>query len=188
MKPGSGEEAFGAPGIAPTWSSSDKDFGSSRLWATIGHGIVNEVYWPSTGQRGGGCALCLAASVPFERLSCGFVGASDSWQDLTRHGELTYRFQSATDGTVAISGGAGSRHGVLALGFAYSPSGAYTRARTALAADFDTLRSDFLEAWRTWGATLSLPRPDETLGDAAELSAAVLKIHEDQKPHGTTDL
>jgi glucoamylase len=49
------DEAFGAPGIAPTWSSSDKDFvttalGSSRLWAAIGHGIVNEVYWPSTGQ------------------------------------------------------------------------------------------------------------------------------------------
>jgi len=38
-------EAFGAPGIGPTWCSSDKDFvttalGSSRLWATIGHGIV----------------------------------------------------------------------------------------------------------------------------------------------------
>lgn len=47
--------AFGAPGIAPTWSSSDKDFvtaalDGSRLWATIGHGIINEVYWPSTGQ------------------------------------------------------------------------------------------------------------------------------------------
>jgi glucoamylase len=47
--------AFGAPGIAPTWSSSDKDFvtaalDGTRLWATIGHGIVNEVYWPSTGQ------------------------------------------------------------------------------------------------------------------------------------------
>jgi glucoamylase len=47
--------AFGAPGIAPTRSSSDKDFvtaalDGSRLWATIGHGIVNEVYWPSTGQ------------------------------------------------------------------------------------------------------------------------------------------
>lgn len=24
--------------------------GSSRLWATLGHGIVNEVYWPSAGQ------------------------------------------------------------------------------------------------------------------------------------------
>ena len=46
--------AFGAPGISPTWSSSDKDFvttalGNARLWATVGHGIVNEIYWPSTG-------------------------------------------------------------------------------------------------------------------------------------------
>jgi glucoamylase len=45
----------GAPGISPTWSSSDKDFvtsalGSSRLWVTIGHGVLNEVYWPSTGE------------------------------------------------------------------------------------------------------------------------------------------
>jgi hypothetical protein len=47
--------AFGAPGIAPTRTSSDKDFvtaalDGTRLWATIGHGIVNEVHWPSTGQ------------------------------------------------------------------------------------------------------------------------------------------
>jgi len=48
-------EPFGAPGIPPTWSSSAKDLvtraiGPSRLWATLGHGIVNEVYWPATGQ------------------------------------------------------------------------------------------------------------------------------------------
>jgi glucoamylase len=48
-------EAFGRPGIAPTWSSSKKDLvtralGPSRLWATVGYGIVNEVYWPATGQ------------------------------------------------------------------------------------------------------------------------------------------
>jgi glucoamylase len=44
--------AFGKPGIAPTWSSSDKDLvttalGSSRIWATLGYGIINEVYWPA---------------------------------------------------------------------------------------------------------------------------------------------
>lgn len=49
------EEAFGGPGIPPTWSSSAKDLvtralGPSRLWATVGQGIVNEVYWPATGQ------------------------------------------------------------------------------------------------------------------------------------------
>ena len=49
------EQAFGAPGRPPTWSSSDKDFvttalGPARLWATIGHGVINEVFWPSTGE------------------------------------------------------------------------------------------------------------------------------------------
>lgn len=43
--------APGAPGIAPTWTSSDKDLvgtalGPARLWYTLGHGIVNEVYYP----------------------------------------------------------------------------------------------------------------------------------------------
>ncbi len=44
-------EAPGAPGIAPTWATSDKDLvgtaiGPARLWFTLGHGIVNEVYYP----------------------------------------------------------------------------------------------------------------------------------------------
>jgi len=43
--------APGGPGIAPTWTSSDKDLvgcalGPPRLWFTIGHGIINEVYYP----------------------------------------------------------------------------------------------------------------------------------------------
>ncbi|MDW8468566.1 MAG: glycoside hydrolase family 15 protein [Burkholderiales bacterium] len=45
------DEAPGAPGIAPTWASSAKDMvgtalGVSRLWFTIGWGIVNEVFYP----------------------------------------------------------------------------------------------------------------------------------------------
>ena len=43
--------APGAPGAPPTWSSSEKDavgtsHFSSRVWFTVGHGILNEVYWP----------------------------------------------------------------------------------------------------------------------------------------------
>jgi glucoamylase len=50
-----GSIAFGKPGVAPTWTSSAKDrvitaLGPSRLWASIGHGILNEVCWPATGQ------------------------------------------------------------------------------------------------------------------------------------------
>ncbi|MEJ2668405.1 MAG: glycoside hydrolase family 15 protein, partial [Deinococcales bacterium] len=48
-------DAPGAPGIAPTWTSSAKDLvttalGPSRVWVTLGHGIINEVYYPTTGQ------------------------------------------------------------------------------------------------------------------------------------------
>ncbi|MEA2857184.1 MAG: glucoamylase, partial [Methylobacteriaceae bacterium] len=44
-------KAPGAPGISPTWTSSAKDMvgtaiGPSRLWFTVGYGILNEVYYP----------------------------------------------------------------------------------------------------------------------------------------------
>lgn len=48
--------APGAPGIAPRWTSSAKDglgtayHTSSRLWFTLSHGIVNEVYYPHVDQ------------------------------------------------------------------------------------------------------------------------------------------
>jgi glucoamylase len=43
--------APGAPGTAPSWTSSAKDMvgsslGPARLWFTLGFGIVNEVYYP----------------------------------------------------------------------------------------------------------------------------------------------
>ncbi|HEV8027929.1 MAG TPA: glycoside hydrolase family 15 protein [Stellaceae bacterium] len=47
--------APGGPGIRPTWTSSAKDMvttalGVSRVWVTVGYGIINEVYAPETGM------------------------------------------------------------------------------------------------------------------------------------------
>src|SRR5277367_2301620 len=45
--------AFGAPGLQPRWTSSRKDAvstayaASSRVWFTISHGTLNEVYYPT---------------------------------------------------------------------------------------------------------------------------------------------
>jgi glucoamylase len=50
------QEAPGGPGISPRWTSSDKDgVGTalsplSRVWFTISHGILNEVYYPRVDQ------------------------------------------------------------------------------------------------------------------------------------------
>jgi len=48
--------AFGAPGIHPRWTSSAKEglgtayHTSCRVWFTLSHGIVNEVYYPTVDQ------------------------------------------------------------------------------------------------------------------------------------------
>ncbi len=48
-----GETAFGAPGSAPRWTSSTKDLvgtaysASSRVWYTLSHGTLNEIYYPT---------------------------------------------------------------------------------------------------------------------------------------------
>ena len=45
------KQAHGAPGLPPTWTSSAKQIvgtalTDSRVWFTVGHGILNEVYYP----------------------------------------------------------------------------------------------------------------------------------------------
>jgi glucoamylase len=112
------------------------------------------------------------------------VGFSDGWQDLNQHGALSYAFTHADEGTVSLCGEAQGRSGVLALGFAETPKGAHTLARTALADSFEALRGEFLRGWRSWGDQLKLPRPTEVLGDAGLFCATVLKIHEDRSYPG----
>jgi glucoamylase len=48
---GAKRPAPGGPGVPPTWTSSAKDvvgcaLGSSRVWFTVGFGVLNEVYHP----------------------------------------------------------------------------------------------------------------------------------------------
>ena len=52
MNPAENSAAFGAPGLEPRWTSSAKEgvgtayHTSCRLWFTLSHGIVNEIYYP----------------------------------------------------------------------------------------------------------------------------------------------
>src|SRR5262245_45956192 len=56
MNPSNNSVAFGAPGIEPRWSSSAKEgvgtayHTSCRLWFTLSHGIVDEIYYPHVDQ------------------------------------------------------------------------------------------------------------------------------------------
>ena len=77
-------EAPGGPGIAPTWTSSAKDavgtaLGGGRVWFTIGHGIINEVYWPGVDQP--------------QIRDLGFIVAddADAWFEVKRLAQRTVR-------------------------------------------------------------------------------------------------
>src|SRR5690348_14233318 len=56
MSAPNGSLAFGAPGIEPRWTSSAKEgvgtayHTSCRLWFTLSHGILNEIYYPHVDQ------------------------------------------------------------------------------------------------------------------------------------------
>ena len=56
MNPLANSIAFGAPGIEPRWTSSAKEglgaayHTSCRVWFTLSHGIVNEIYYPTVDQ------------------------------------------------------------------------------------------------------------------------------------------
>src|SRR5438132_14311226 len=51
--PGGQTSAFGAPGIEPRWTRSTKEgigtayHTSCRVWFTLSHGIINEIYYPN---------------------------------------------------------------------------------------------------------------------------------------------
>ncbi len=295
-------EAPGAPGIAPRWTSSDKSGvgtalrASSRVWFTLSHGILNEIYFPRVDQActrdfgfivtdgvsffaeekrdtdcvitalmdgvpayqlvnthrpqgggkprfrivkrvftdpyrdvvlqsvrlerldgsdlrlhallaphlvnagshnsawlndykgqemlfamGGGTAVALAASVAWRARSVGYAGVSDGWQDLSRNFQLTWCYDQAEDGNVALVGELALAPGetaVLALGFGLSGAEAGFRARASLQADFDHLLAAYAERWHEWQAKL---RPLDRFfrgHNTYRVSTAVLRAHE----------
>lgn len=300
LTPGSAAAAPGAPGIDPTWSNGSKEIvgcslGSSRVWFTIGGGIINEIYYPrvdipqirdlgfivadgkgywievqrmssyrlepagagvpavrivhendrfrlilrvvpcanrdvllvetalegeetlqayallaphlgGTGHdnhaevaryhsrkmlwaQQGPFALALAAVDEHQRdawgrLSAGFVGASDGWQDFARNGAMTWEYRSAGPGNVALLGEL-PRRAVLALGFGTSPGAAATLAVSAALEPFEISWARQIQMWRIWhtdrvtatAPSAGLP-PD--LAEQLAISAMVLRVHQDK--------
>lgn len=299
-------EAFGAPGLDPRWTSSSKDAvgtaysGSSRVWFTCSHGILNEVYHPtidrpqmrdmeflitdgetflheekrdlksefeyihpdSLGVRytnsdpqgryrlvkeiitdphravvlvrvklegheellsrlklyallaphldGGGAgnsaraldvaghkillawkgssALAMGSTCGFSRVSCGFVGCSDGWRDLTENFRMDWEFGSATNGNIALMGELNLcrydepavREFVMAIGFGEGLHAAMQATVSALAAPIDRLRERFIEQWQRVAMPEWMAVRSGDGGNLMRISHNVLLAHEDK--------
>ncbi len=315
-------EAFGAPGLAPRWTSSVKDAvvtayaGSSRVWFTCSHGILNEVYHPTIDHaqvrdmeflvtdgetfvheekrdlktsfeyidpgalgvryvnrdpegrytltkemicdphhgvvlqhvrvegradlvprlkvyallaphlNGGGkgnsaraldlaghkvllawkneWSLAMTASCGFSRMSCGYVGASDGWQDLMQNLAMDWEFGSARDGNVAVmgeidlgcigrngnggvarvDGDAAVREFTLAIGIGEGHHTALQKTVGSLAVPFAQQRERFIEQWRRASHPDWLQAHARDGGKLMRASHAVLLAHEDKAYSG----
>jgi len=129
--------------------------------------------------EGHGRALVLAASTPWARRSVGYVGVSDAWQDLLRHGEMRWTYEFAPDGNVALAGELlpepENRPWVLALGFGLTPAEAAHQALASLGESFDDILARYVSGWQAWQGSLDLPPLD---GEECRNAATILRSHE----------
>ena len=299
-------EAFGNPGVSPRWTSSLKDSvgtaysASSRIWFTVSHGILNEIYHPTIdrpqtrdlglivsdgssfvheekrdliptfeyihpealGVRytncdkegryqlvkeiicdphhsvvlmhvrleagpngseellnklrvyallaphmdGGGAGnsaravdingkkilmawknswtLALSASCGFAKVSCGFVGRSDGWRDLTDNFSMDWEFGSATNGNVALTGElnlqGGRREFTLGIGIGDSAHAALSKLMGSLSTPFPQNSARFLEQWQRASSPYRLATKSGDRGQLMQTSNNILLAHEDK--------
>ncbi|MFQ6043106.1 MAG: glycoside hydrolase family 15 protein, partial [Candidatus Poribacteria bacterium] len=298
----SNSEAFGSPGITPKWTSSSKEgvgtaySTSSRVWFTVSHGILNEVYYPtidrpqirdlqflisdgetffheerrdldseieliardalgyritSTDPAGryriikeiisdphqpcvlihasiatsaewsdrlrvyvllaphlqvGGWGnsaqriqltgkdvlvawknsthLAMDVDVGFVKTSCGYVGASDGWQDLRDNFQMDWQFSHADDGNIALIGQIDltkRKRFTLGLSFGDTRHAAVSTLAQSLSAPFAEHRTRYIEQWRR--VCSGVANLDKFSGDGGRLyriSHGLLLAHEDK--------
>jgi glucoamylase len=118
------------------------------------------------------------------RASVGYVGDSDGWQDFARNGAMTWEYENAGPGNVALIAEL-PRRVVLALGFGSSAEAAGTLAIGSLLQPFDSLLQQHIAPWQAWHAErserhaipLDVPPP---LAEEFLVSTIVLRSHLDK--------
>jgi glucoamylase len=137
-----------------------------------------------------GYALAFACSHPWSRMSVGFVGYSDGWQDLSQNFQLTRDYDRADNGNVALTGeidlDATEGQFLLAIGFGGIWSEAGQQALSSMRDGFDVARTEYLRHWENWQSKLDhLP---EVPGGRClyRFSTAVLRTHESKSLLGGT--
>ncbi|GGA67004.1 glucan 1,4-alpha-glucosidase [Edaphobacter acidisoli] len=293
--------AFGSPGLEPRWTSSSKDAvvtayaASSRVWFTLSHGILNEIYYPTidrpqtrdmellfsdgetffheekrdleydfeymdpaapavrvraTDTRGlytvtkefvadphhpvvlmhvklegedavlsrlkcyallaphlnvggwgnsarsvdmagkrcllawkDGVSLAMGADCGFTASSCGYVGASDGYQDVAQHLKMDWHFGQALNGNIAVMGEidiAQHPEFTIAIAFGEGPHAAVAQMKQSLASDFGEHRDRFIAQWQRAAPVDRLAAASTDKGRLARISHKLLLTHEDK--------
>ena len=128
------------------------------------------------------CALALASSTAWRKRSVGFAGVSDGWQDLSQNFQMTWEYDRAENGNVALTGeidlAACDGEFVLALGFGGIAAEAGQQAISSLLTSYESIRKDYIFCWRDWQKRLKPIDEKPRERDLYRASVAVLRSHE----------
>jgi glucoamylase len=122
--------------------------------------------------------LALACSSGFQGMSCGYVGYSDGWQDISTNKRMTWFFDSAYDGNIALTGQIiipPEGQFVLALGFGRDADQAAQQALSAMIEPFEDIVAAYVGEWQDYQSRL---RPLDNPSNSKNLyrvSMALLK-------------
>jgi glucoamylase len=136
---------------------------------------------PMLFATGDGTCLAIACDTGFAARSVGFVGVSDGWQVLRRHGHLAELYEHAADGNIALCAELNAtRPALLAIGFGRTPEAAAFQAAASLDQGFARAQAAYAESWQAWQAGLLPldPAPPTGPHNIYRISTTVLRSHE----------
>ncbi|MGA3035614.1 MAG: glycoside hydrolase family 15 protein [Terracidiphilus sp.] len=148
-------------------------------------------------------SMVMTAHCGFRRMSCGFVGASDGWQDLMQNLEMKWEFGSATNGNIAMMGeidldraqdeavgaaaannGNAVREFTLAIGIGEGHHTALQKTMSALSTPFEEQRNRFVVQWKRAANPEELAGKARDGGKLMRASHSVVLAHEDKSYPG----
>jgi glucoamylase len=132
----------------------------------------------------GGTWLALGATNDFQRLSCGFVGASDGWTDLAGDYAMDWEFDCAFNGNVALTGELSLADGAeftLGLAFGFGAHSAVATLLQSLDTPFEEQKEKFTNQWtRSRKGLRALESASLDDGRLCRGSYKILLAHEDK--------
>ncbi len=133
-----------------------------------------------------GYSIAIACSTPWLKRSVGFVGESDGRLDLERHKALTWSYDRAEHGNVALTGeidlAACQGRFLIAAAFGRNEYEAGHRARASLLQGFDSARKLYIAGWQSWQkGLLPIDGSRRHAENMYQISAAVMRTHESKQ-------
>ena len=128
-------------------------------------------------------SLAFGVDCGFTRSSCGFVGSSDGYKDVSEHMRMSWNFGQALDGNIALTGEidvSKNREFTVAIAIGMGHHSALSSMMETLSTPFSVHLQRFIDQWRRAVSPPHLAEGSTDNGKLMRISQSVILTHEDK--------